>query len=371
MKKMKIKAKAMNYKYLIISALILLAGSSVLAQNFTEKRTYRQAVKVNRQTSLDIRNKYGTIHLSPSRNDSVKVVVEIEANASNHEKTSKMLSGININITQADNLVIAQTQFTESITQIFEDFKGLTNKLIQYDSRIVINYFITAPEYMDLRIDNKYGDVIMENCSGDVYVSLSNGSLRAGELEKKVDLDLSFCDANIEKLPDATLDLSFSEIKISDIGSARISSVSSRFDFKNAGKINTDSKRDKFFIGTLGSLKGDAYFTDFRIEKLTGDLDLLSKYGSLDIELIEKGFGNFSLNSGFSDIDLKFESSASYTLDLRHTNTSIMVPETNASLEKKAVNEDRGEYITYGKVGRGQGQKTVKIEANRSRVYIR
>ena len=73
-----------------------------------------------------------------------------------------MFDGITINITETKYLVRAQTDFSQNINMLFESFKGMTSKLISYDSKVEINYYINIPEYLNLKIENKYGDVYME-----------------------------------------------------------------------------------------------------------------------------------------------------------------------------------------------------------------
>lgn len=365
------KETAMNCRTCLITSILVLLPGFLSGQAFSEKRTFRKSLKVNKEMTLEVRNKYGTIHILPSKSDSVNITAEIEASAQNREKADKMLEGINVNITESNYNIIARTDFTQSLSMIFEDFKGMTKKLIQYDSRIQINYSITAPEYLNLRIENKYGDVYMENSSGNTSVTLSNGSFKAGSLTKAHDLKLSFCDATISKVEDAIIDASFSELMIGESEYLKISSISSKFELKHAGRINADSKRDKFYIGNLSSLHGESYFTDFRIEKLSSDVDLTTKYGSFTAELIEKGFKGASINSGYSDLYLAFDPSVSYNLEIRHTNTSLTLPETNTKLEKKPVGEENKEFITFGTVGKNTGNINVNIDANRGKIFIK
>ncbi len=361
----------MNYRKYKIALLFIMLSASLLAQPFSEKRTFRKSVKADRDMTLDVRNKYGTIHLTPSASDSVKITVEIEASASSRDKIGKMLEGINVNITETDFLIIAQTEFTQTLNMLLEDFKGMTNKIFQYDSRVQINYFISAPEYMNLRIDNKFGDVYMESCTGNTSITISNGSLKANSIRNAHDLNLSFCDATIASIGDAIIDASFSELTIGESGSLKINSVSSKFELKKTDQISTESKRDKFFIRTMTSLHGTAYFTDFRIDKLTGDIDLVTKYGSLNADLIEKGFKAVNINSGYSDVYLTFDPAASYKLEIRHANTILSLPETNAEIEKKPVNEENREYISFGSVGKNPRNTNVTIDATRGKVSIK
>ncbi len=91
-------------------------------------------------------------------------------------------------------LVRAKTEFKPEVgpVMLFESFKGITSELISYDSHVEINYYVSVPEYINLRIDNKYGDIYMESISGDCYVILSNGSLKANSLEGEATIELAF-----------------------------------------------------------------------------------------------------------------------------------------------------------------------------------
>ena len=59
---------------------------------------------------------------------------------------------------------------------------------------------------------------------------------------------------------------------------------------KKAGKIHSESRRDKFFIENIESLQGNSYFTDFKVRILKKRLNLTTRYGSVNADLIEKGF---------------------------------------------------------------------------------
>jgi hypothetical protein len=254
---------------------------------------------------------------------------------------------------------------------LFESFKGMTSKLISYETRVQINYFVSLPENLNLKIDNKYGDIYMENNSADIKISLSNGSLKANILNSASSLILSFCDATINKINKGKIEASFSEVVIGESDNLSISSVSGRFELKQAGKIHTDSRRDKFFFGKLISLDGDSYFTDFRIEELKNELNMITKYGSLNADLVDKGIAAITLNTSYTDINLSFDPLVSYNLDIRYINSSLITPDKNSSLEKKVINEEKKENMTFGTVGKNPANVKVKIDANRGNIYIK
>lgn len=361
----------MNYKTLLTCGFILLLYCPLSAQSNSEMRSFIKTVPVNKEISLEISNKYGSIHITPWNKDSAYIRAEVKAFASSQSKLDKMFEGITVNITDTKYIVRAQTDFTQNINMLFESFKGMTSKLISYDSKVEINYFINIPEYLNLRIENKYGDVYMENSTGDFSISISNGSFKANALGKGASVTMFFCDAKISSIESGRIDASFSELSIGETGDISINSISSRYDIKNAGMIRVESRRDKFFIGTIETFQGNSYFSDHNINILKKELNLTTRYGNVNADMIEKGFEAININSGYSDLTLRFDQSASYNLDIRQINAFLVLPDKNIKTEEKELNEEKKEYMTSGTVGKNPGTTKVKIDATRGNIFIK
>lgn len=361
----------MNYKTIIITSLALMAFSLSKAQSESEVHSFIRSARVEKETSLEINNKYGAIHITPWNKDSVLIRAEVKAFASNQAKLKKMFDGVNINITESRYLVRAQTEFTQNINMLFESFKGMTSKLISYDSRVEINYYITIPDYVNLKIENKYGDVYMEDNTGKVSISVSNGSFKANSLGKESNITLAFCDATINTITSGKIDASFSELTIGGTEDLSINSISSRYEIKKASILNTESRRDKFYIENIEVLKGNSYFTDYKISNLEKELDLTTMYGSVNTDLVEKRFEEVNIKSGYSDISLRFELGSSYNFDIRHINSFLVLPDKDIKTEQKTLNEDKKEYMTFGSAGKNPGTNKVKIDATRGNIYLK
>ena len=361
----------MNYKITITASLILLIFNSLSGQNDTETRSFIKTLPVCSETTLEVSNKYGTIQITPWNKDSAYIRAEVKAFSKDQSKLHKMFDGIAVNITGSKYMVRAQTEFTSNINTLFESFKGMTSKIISYDSHIEINYFINIPEYLNLKIENKYGDVYMENNTGEFKLSISNGSFKANSLGKNSSINLIFCDANINSVVSGNIDASFSEVSIGETEELSLNSISSKYDIKKAGMIRGESKRDKFFIENIESLQCNSYFTDFKVNNLKRDLNLTTRYGSFNADLIEKGFESIDINSSYSDISLNFDQGSSYNLDIRHVNAFLVLPDKNIKTEQKALNEDKKEYLTSGTFGKNPGKTKVKIDATRGNIYLK
>jgi hypothetical protein len=365
------KRKAMNYKILVSLSMAFSILSSLSAQNDTETRSFIKTVPVGNETTLEVSNKYGTIQITPWNKDSAYIRAEVKAYAKDRSKLGKMFDGITVNITDTKFLVRAQTEFISNINMLFESFKGMTSKIISYDSHVEINYYINVPEYLNLKIENKYGDIYMENSTGDLKISISNGSFKANSLGKGSSLTLTFCDATINSIISGKIDASFSEVSIGETEDLSINSISSKYNIRKAGTIKGESRRDKYFIENIESLQGNAYFTDYKVNNLGRELILTTRYGSINIDLIEKRFEGININSGYSDISLTFDPGSSYSFDIRHINSFLVLPYKNIKSEQKALDEGKKEFMTYGTVGKNPGTAKVKIDANRGNIYLK
>ncbi|HRT88588.1 MAG TPA: DUF4097 family beta strand repeat-containing protein [Bacteroidales bacterium] len=348
----------------------LAAGIVTASAQFTQKRILERTEPAGRETTLEINNKYGKIEITLWNRDSVYIRTEIEAYAPSQSRTDKMLSGISIDFSSSKYLFKAKTSFDQSPGMILESFKGMTSKVINYDSRIEVNYYVKIPDYISIRLDNRYGDVFMENLKGNLFLNLSNGSFKAGNIEGSCELNLDFANATLNEAGTCRIDGSFSELTIKESGAMNINSISSRYETGKVSELTIESRRDKIFTGTVDVFRGNSYFSQIRIDRLTGEADINPKYGNLTITDIDNMFRRIKINSGYNDIYLTFDRSASYNFYLRHTNTFVSLP-NEATTEKKPVSEEKKEYITTGTIGRSPGKRQVDIEATRGTISLR
>jgi len=359
----------MSYKKYIAIILLLLPLSDLSAQNSTETRSFIKSFPSGKETRLEVINKYGTVQITSWNKDSVTVRAEIKAFATSDEKLNKMFQGVSVKITEAKPVIIAKTDFAQNM--LFENFKGMTGKIISYDSRVEINYYINIPEYIDLKIENKYGDVYMESNNGIFSATVTNGSFKADALGKGSSLSLAFSDAVITSVVSGKLDASFSEITISRTEDMSINSISSKYKIENAGALQLESRRDDFTIMSIESLQGNSYFTDYEIDSLKKNINLTTRYGSLDIDNIENRFETLNLNTGYSDISIGFDPVSSYRIDIRTLNSNLLLPSKNVKAEKKILNEEKKEYMYTGTAGNNPGNSILKIDANRGKIYLK
>ncbi len=360
----------MNYRNHLIALMLSLGTLTLQGQQMTDSKTFMKSFRAGNDAVVEVTNKYGNIHISHGRADSISVRVEVTASTDKESKLSSMMSDVDISIIMTNETVRAQTTFNKGVTPFLESFKGLTRNIINYDSRLKIDYFIECPPSTVLRLTNSYGDVYIGDETPELTLKLSNGSLDAGVIKNAGQIDLTFCKANVRSIRKGKIILSFSELRAKETEDIKLTSVSSKVWIDHCGTVDIDSKSDGINLGSVSVITGITHFSDINIENITKELSVVMKYGNLSCENADEKFSLIDINSSYTDVDLSLPDKASYDLEIRHTNAFVSLSGITPEPERTTVNEEDRIYITSGKYGRTPGSSRIRMDANRGEIRI-
>ncbi len=365
------KRSVMNYRsvLLILLTVFYLGAGVSYAQSVSESRTLEQSFAVNKDMGLDVTNKYGKVHLSPSANDSVYIRIEMDASASKSSKLRKLIDGVSFNLISTKNFVIAETKISRGPVNFLENIRSFTNNLISSEMKINIDYYISAPDYLKVKIDNRYGDIYIESSKAEIDIIASNGKIMAEDLLGQSSFDLNFCNADIGSLRDSKISLSYGEIKIGRAGEVKLTSTSSKIEIGDIETLITESKRDKYYIKNISSIEGNSYFTDYDIEILKERVNLTSRYGNLRIEQISHLFDIIYVESTYTDLRLKTLPETSFELDAKLNNCYAIIPD-EWLVEEKVLSKEREEYLYTGVIGTAKTKSKIILRLNRGELDI-
>ena len=360
----------MNCKAYIISASLLLWSMAATGQQVTDSKTLRKSFSTEGEVNIDVTNKYGNIHISHSKSDSVTIRVEVEASSDNESKLKGMMSGVDVSITKSENTIVATTEVGKSVNSFLESFKGLTRSFINYDTRLQINYFIVCPARAILRIENSYGDVYITDRTPELSLTLANGSLDAGVIDNVKQMTLTFCKAEIKTVRKGQITLNYGEMKCDSAVSISLVARASKARIEWAGAIDLDSKRDDITIEEVGIIRGSSYFSDIKVSSLKKEAGLATKYGNFSVNSLDAAFSLIDLNTSYTDVDFYVEAKSSYDLEIRHTNAFVSLPGITPEPERTTVNAESKIYLTSGKYGNSPDNSRIRIEATRGEIRI-
>jgi len=341
--------------YCKIFLALLLAGfmprTGVLAQQYEKSRNLTRTYPATEETSVQIINKYGNIHVLPWEEDSIRFEINIKVEANKQSKVDKTFESIEIEFSESSYYVIAQTVFGNQKSAFWADVSDFTSSMLKSGSNAQIDYRVYLPADVELSIELKFGNLYMTDHNNKTTVYLSNGDFRGGNFNDLV-LDHSFGHVQLDSMNMGSMTLAYSELRMKYAGKIRINSKSSKPDIKSFDNIRLNSKRDTYFFKDAGTISGETSFSYLTLEKLKGDLILTMNYGNLDVGGYGRNFSMLNLNADYTDVNLICSNTGSYAFEAYYNRKTRMIyPVTNDKFEQRDINSEEGEYLITGYCG--------------------
>jgi hypothetical protein len=359
------KMKKSDYKSGILPLLSLFLISFTLsAQEITKE--FHKEYTAGANTTLEISNRYGDVVIQSWEKDQVVIDVKITVELPNKEKAEKLLSYIDVQFSEGENLISAKTVIDDKFN--FTGWGG--------DSRrFRINYNIKMPVTTALSLSNKYGDTELDELHGLVNLNIKYGDLAAGKLTR----------GNIKPL--SRINIAYGKGTISEAGwiDLTVRYVGSMGITKSQALL-LDSKYSKLNIGETSSIVGESKYDNIRIEKvnnlvlengytetnigtLTKKLSYNGSYGSFTIDRVSEGFESINVETHYMGVKLGIDESANYKLDAKVTYGGLKFNEDNFKNQRRIIENNSTEVA--GILGKEESPSaTVNVVASYGSVRL-
>lgn len=341
---------------------LLLIHWSVQAQ-FTESREFYKRFKIQPETRIDLTNKYGRIELNTWKKDSVVIRFKMEITQKSPTKLVKTLDNLDFDVSNSQHFLIVKTQVDKNRTQLESELQKFKETMLQTNGSIRIDMTVWLPDEHELRIENKFGDVVMGNYSGETQIILSNGKLKTGDLGKNSTLNLSFADATIDNLPNARVMSNYSDIQIKEAGTLRFESKSSSIEVMNSQSLNIDSRRDKFRIRLTDKVDASGNFSQFRITELKDKATFRMSFGGLEIEKVQNAFSSIYVEARSADLNLYFSPEAKFNFQITESKTDLGLGRDLKVEDKEVLDSKENKVRHSGYFGKKMKEDQLIINA--------
>lgn len=334
----KIMNKHILYRNILIGFL-LFASFWASGQAYRKDKHITRSFKIDPATELKITNKYGHIELISWDKDSVKIEVKMEVQDKKEDKAMSSIKALDVDFVNSKYFVEAKTNLGNDAS-FWSNVKEKTGNI-----KTQVDYTIYLPPTIEIKIENKYGDIYLGDHLGKATITLSNGDLKAHALLGETTIDLEFAYANIKRLDNGTLNLSYhSEIQITDAVALVIDSQSSRVNIENVTKLDITSKRDKYRIENVRVIDGSYSYTYTEVQNLGGKISVKAKYGDFDIKNIENSVSTITFDVVNTDITLKQPPTRAMDLEVIYDERAGLYFPDNLK-DKTTIEHDREEKL--------------------------
>ena len=331
--------KKQDYKTAIILFIaVFLITCTLQAQEVTKE--FHKEFTTGAGTTLDISNRYGDVVIQSWDKNQIIIDVKVTVSLPNKEKAEKLISFIDVQFSENDNLIAAKTVIDDKFN--FTGWGGDSKKFS-------IDYNIKMPATTALTLSNKYGNTDIDELQGLVdldirYGNLSAGKLTRGNIKPLNNLNLAYGKGTIDEA--GWLDLTSRYTGSLIITKSQALLLDSKYSKLSIGEISSivgESKYDNIRIDKINNLVLENGYDDIKIAELTKKLTLTGSYGSFSVDNIPAGFESLSTDTRYMSVKLGIAESASYRINSKISYGELRYNEDKFKNQKRIVENNSSE----------------------------
>ncbi len=344
--------------YLLIAALLYIAIPIYAAKDEFSK-TLQKEYNVHENTSLEVVNKYGEIHIEDWDRQLIRIDVKITVEHNNKAEADELLKMINVSFSEIGDAV-------KAITEIEDGFGNSRGWFGNHEGKkFRIDYQINIPKSISLKLSNKYGNIFLSNLSGMLEIDLKYGNLNInnitrGDSKPINQIAVAYGKATIDQANWVKLSLSYSKASFQSCKALIAVSKYSKINLDKASSIVAESAYDDYSIGDLTNVVLTGRYSHYNFRSISKKLDAEAKYSDINVESIPNGFESIKVENAYGKINLGIDPSASYELNAFVKYAGINYPENNR-ISRIAQN---AQTTVKGHVGNVKSESKVDINSS-------
>ena len=314
-------------------------------------------------------NKHGKIKIAPTTDNKVIIKVRVTANTNSQSNADKIFSRVNIQFSNSDTYVKAETVITGVKGGWFFNVGG--------DEDFTIDYDVSMPKNCNLDVTNKYGDTYIGALNNYVKIEQHYGNFKL-EAAKYANIGLAYGEGFLNEVGGMTGNISYSHLSASYLKDVQLKSKYSEFHIKKAQNAMIESAYDDYFlddaknivinsrygdfnIGSINDIRVNSSYTDFKIKSIANEGNFIATYGEVVISKIESGFNAIDITGNYTNFKLGMDENISFQGDIASNYADLNIPKSFV----KKLHDIRGSHEEIvGYMANDKAKSSIKAKLN-------
>lgn len=305
--------KAPTFKSVLLLFLIqiLVVTAAVSAPDEFSKSLHKE-FNADQNTLLFIENKFGDVDINNWDKNQVVIDVAISVDHRNDDKAKELLEYIHVDISQEGNTI-------KAITTIDSKFSKWNFTFSDTKKEFSIDYDIKIPKNIKLDLENKYGNVFINEIYGHALVDVKYGNIKINKIirgNKKPfsEVSLGYSNGKIDECEWLNVTLKYSKLEIEQSKALIAVTKYSKLYVDQGSSIVCESKYDNYKIGNISNFVGTAGYTELEFKEVGKLLEVDNRYGGISVDYIPKSFEKIDIDNEYGGIKLGIDTNASYQI---------------------------------------------------------
>ena len=354
--------KAYLYKLLLV---ILLTG--LLHNSFgqeVQSKQFNRTYPMTDRGQLVVENKYGDVELIGWEEDSVKVEIQIDVSGDEDD----MIDRIKPTFDYAEEFLKVTTEVAAKSQSYFSRLIRDINPIDLDRNEVEIGIKIFVPIGARMKLKNKFGDIIISDCTGPLQVDIAHGDIRISGTVGKVDAKIEFGLLRAYELSTAEIEIRDGTVDVQHAEHIQLLSRGSEIEVDSVNYMRIESAKDKITIQSIETIRGSLRFSDVQIQSVQVLCDLLLHQSDLSVKSLRDDRTSIFLDQVSSDIEIGADNQ-SITIDAHLEGGLLRLPKQVKNLDVNVINEKEEIRDIKGQLGVAP-HATIQIKGKKGTILI-
>ncbi|WP_306350357.1 hypothetical protein [Flavobacterium sp. '19STA2R22 D10 B1'] len=340
----------------IIMLLPFCALANPIDGKFTKERKIQKTYLVNTEASLDVINTYGSINISVWNENKTSIEVTIKVSGNNKDEVEQKFESISVLMGGDKNNITAKTVFGR-------DTRSRSSMNIE------VNYAIKIPKNGNVKLNNKYGGIIIDKLWGKSDIVCRYGPLSINELQNDMNaISLEYSNnSSFGYIKGGNLVAKYSDFIITKADKLVLKSDYTSGVISNVSNLNYTAEYGKIKVDNADQVDGSGDYLTIVLGDISKQLNLTTSYSRVSVNEMGPKAKDVKIAAKYTNI--KIGHNPNYAFDFEF-NLKYGNLKSNSNLEiqtKKEVNNKTSYYKGYYK---SSGVNSMNIDTEYGNINI-
>lgn len=345
--------KTLTKILIILVASVALTGNLYARHADDFSKVITKEFPVSKDARLIVDNKYGDIQCNNWDKDAISIEVKIRVQARNQDVANAFFDKIKINLSGTTSLVEARTVITENL---------------RMNGSFSIDYTINMPSWINLEVNNKFGDLFVNELTGKAKIDVGYGNVEIRKLSNSDNLvDIKFGNASIDWINGAVMNLKYSNFEGTYAGSLKLNSKYSNFNGSQVIALDMLFEGGKLELESSSLVTCKSKFADISFGKVEQKIDLDNQYGSFTADDINADFTSIAIVNSYGNIDIGIPGGTPFNIDADMHFCNLEYDDSKLTVDYR--NDSGHDLVVKGMIGQNP-KGSVKVTSNFGNVSL-
>lgn len=342
---MKLKLQFKLLTLLLLLPVMLLAKNPQTEATLktTREKSIQKSFNVNADATLKVDNSYGNVNIITWNQNTIDFDITIKVTGSNDDKVNAKLNEINVDFSNSESLVSAETRFGRRKSGSWWNWGN--NNL-----KIEVNYVIKIPKTNNIQISNDYGAINVDQLLGRANLSCDYGKITTKELMADNN-SLSFDYTNgsyFEYIKSGKINADYSSYTVAKATTIEISADYTKSDIEAAENVVYNCDYGSLKVDNVNTISGNGDYLTVRLGKVYKNVSIKADYGSIKIDKMSANAGNIEIQTDYTGITIGHDADYAFQFEVQLEYASMRNADDFEFITRRIESSDKYYMGYYG-----------------------